>query len=313
EDASVQGDGEVVVKGDELDHFKVTATQDTISYSDSTTVLVQAKDKEGNYIQLSDDILLDFNLDSNGEKYGNLIALNGEEVKSLTAIPYGDAKTGNIKYIANGENPIGCDPQKVMITVLKSDDISKNGSDSVSIKCKIDYTRFAQGDPNWGEEKYDTYIKEIVGTDTIYHTISAKGCALTCMAMVLKANGVNTNPGKLNTWMINNNGFNSFAVKWYRLPEDNKVQLYDVYGNGLNSGSAVSLKDIDPYLQKCYFVIAQVKNPETNKNHWIIIRELKSSIYNIVDPGQNHTTLIAYDSEIYRVIIYKKNQCVCND
>lgn len=38
-------------------------------------------------------------------------------------------------------------------------------------------------------------------------TICSEGCAMTCVAMLLKTNGVNVDPGQLNTWLTNNNGY----------------------------------------------------------------------------------------------------------
>jgi hypothetical protein len=40
-------------------------------------------------------------------------------------------------------------------------------------------------------------------------TIGANGCALCCMTMLLRTNGVNVDPGVLNTWLVNNGGFAS--------------------------------------------------------------------------------------------------------
>ncbi|MFA5012006.1 MAG: C39 family peptidase [Ignavibacteria bacterium] len=38
-------------------------------------------------------------------------------------------------------------------------------------------------------------------------TMCSDGCAVVCMAMLLKTNGVNVNPGQLNTWLTNNGGY----------------------------------------------------------------------------------------------------------
>ncbi len=50
-------------------------------------------------------MLFDFSLDASGEFYGNLIAPDGTQAKSLAGIAYGDARAGNVKYVANGEGP----------------------------------------------------------------------------------------------------------------------------------------------------------------------------------------------------------------
>jgi hypothetical protein len=45
-------------------------------------------------------------------------------------------------------------------------------------------------------------------------TICANGCAMSSGAMLLKANGVNVNPGQLNTWLQNNSGYSGCNVLW---------------------------------------------------------------------------------------------------
>lgn len=40
-------------------------------------------------------------------------------------------------------------------------------------------------------------------------TMCTDGCAVVCMAMLLKTNGVNVNPGQLNTWLTSNGGYSS--------------------------------------------------------------------------------------------------------
>jgi len=173
-----------------------------------------------------------------------------------------------------------------------------------------EFVRFSQSDSRWGDDDYDKYIKKIVGNDTTYHTIGAKGCALTCMAMVLRACGVDTDPGRLNTWLIDNEGFWGTAVIWSSInnyPNNDKVEYADMLGKGLENGITLPFSSIDPYLRNCHFIVAQVKNPDTNNQHWIIIKEKENGEYKIVDPStKNRTTLNDYGNKVYRTIIYKK-------
>jgi len=313
DDVSKRGDGKVVVKPS-LDHFAVTIVPDTIAHTDTATIMVQAKDKYNRDITIPGSTLLDFSLDAIGEKYGSLLSPDSLQAKTLVGIGYGDAKVGKVRYIADGVNPIGCVPQEVVITISKSDDASKRGSDSVFVKCKIDYVRFAQGDPRWGDDDYDTYIDTVINSDTTYYKIRRKGCALTCMAMVLKAAGVDTDPYRLNRWMVENDGFWGPAVIWRSVnnyPNNDKVEYIGRFGRGLPDTVTLSFSEINPYLRKCYFIIAQVKNPDTQNNHWIILAGKENREYSIVDPGEHRTTLVAYENKVYRVIIYKKkNGCI---
>ena len=84
---------------------------------------------------IPDETPVDFSLDANGELYGNFIAPDGSQAKSLADITYGDARAGNVKYIANGEGPDST--VQVVITVNRSDDTSINGIGSVVIKEQV--------------------------------------------------------------------------------------------------------------------------------------------------------------------------------
>ena len=217
-------------------------------------------------------------------------------------------------YIENSENPINCCPPLIKLKVTLSSDTTIYGMDSAWVKCEIDYERFEQGDSRWGNDIYDTYINTVINNDTTYFKIRQKGCALTCMAMILKANNIIVDPDVLNKWMIKNTGYTKqSSVKWFIIndyPNNDIIYYYNALEEGLNSGLTISLSIIDQCLAKCYYIIAQVKNTDTEKNHWIIIEEKNGSTYNIVDPGKNRTTLNSYDDNIYRMIIYKDiNNC----
>jgi len=64
-------------------------------------------------------------------------------------------------------------------------------------KSTITITDYKQCNQSWSS----SYL----GTCT--HTICQSGCAMTCAAMLLSANGVNVNPGQLNTYLTNNCGY----------------------------------------------------------------------------------------------------------
>ena len=87
---------------------------------------------------------------------------------------------------------------------------------------------------------------------------------------------------------------------------DDKIKYFGRFGKGLPNANTLSFLEIDKYLSRCDFIIAQVKNPDTKKNHWIIIEEKKNGKYVIVDPGKNRTSLAIYNNKIYRFIVYKK-------
>ncbi|MGH7457412.1 MAG: hypothetical protein ACRENG_39045, partial [bacterium] len=195
-----------------LDHFEVTATPDTLARTaqrDTSTITIQAKDKNDQDITIPDDALLDFALDANGESLGNLLAPNGSQAKSLTNISYGDARTGKVKYLTNGELPDST--QQISITVSKSDDATIKGTGTVVVQCHILPPRYAQNGGDWGDDVYDTSNDDI----------ATLGCALSSEAFVMTVFGDTINPGELNTWMKEKKGreggFYGRKVNWYAM------------------------------------------------------------------------------------------------
>ena len=177
------------------------------------------------------------------------------------------------------------------------------GSDSAWVHCKIEYTRLPQNDPKWGSDIYDSYIKSISNKDTTYYTISEKGCALSCIAMVLTACGVDTDPGKLNRWKKQNNGYLDELVRWGVNPTEGKV----TYKKSIPTTELNDLSILDKYLEECKLVVVKVINPDKNANHWVILAEKKKGTYHIVDPGyKDRKTLDEYGGKVYRAIIYEK-------
>ena len=86
----------------------------------------------------------------------------------------------------------------VNLFVMQHSDFTKRGEGSVRITRWREYFRFSQGDSNWKDSLYGG------GTGSI----GTWGCAMTCVAMVLKAWGVETNPLEFNRWMRENGGVN---------------------------------------------------------------------------------------------------------
>lgn len=68
----------------------------------------------------------------------------------------------------------------------------------LAIKTSITLVNYKQFDPLWRND--------ILGTCS-GTTIWSAGCAMTCVAMILATSGDNVDPGTLNTWLTNNNGY----------------------------------------------------------------------------------------------------------
>ncbi len=115
------------VNQDTIDHFEVQVVPDTISHSDTASIIVRAKDRNDNSIAVSGATPLYFRLDANGERYGGLMAPDGNRGVALDGIAYADARSGRIRYIADGEPPDTI-PQIVAIGVVRSGYYNKRGS-----------------------------------------------------------------------------------------------------------------------------------------------------------------------------------------
>jgi hypothetical protein len=314
---------EVVVKGSPLDHFLVTVEPDTIVHGDTATVHVQDSDNED--IELDGETLLNALLDAAGQTYGKLIgaALPGP----LVEMSYEEVKAGKLRYVANGDDPTGLPAQQVKISVVLSDDETKEGIGTVAVKASIE--KFCQNNPDWAGADYDKYVDPVETKKqgkTVYYKIARKGCALTCMAMVAKAGGTNVNPGSLNEWMTSNHGFRGTegGVVWGAIDgfdSDSKYKSSPTFqGSGLQfhddrktvdleNSSTVSLSSMDPFLEKGALIAAEVYNPSTKNAHWVLVVRKSSNGYGILDPGcyQDRTTLGGeYANSVYKFMVYHR-------
>lgn len=298
------------VAGPELDHFLVWTEPDTVEYGSAAAVHIQGKDQFNNNIELPSGTLVHFALNAD-ERFGHL-TYAGRTGKTIADVPYQSAREGVVTYVASGDNPVGLNPQRVTVGVTSG---VKAGVGAVWSQGALNYTHFRQSDPLWGEQPYDTYINRIVlnpsgSRDTIYYKISRKGCAVTGMAMVLKAFGVETDPGSLNTWMTDNEGFDGAAVVWEsinRFPGNLQVKKDKTVGKGLARNESNQLSKMDPYLLKGLPILAEVFNPSTKSQHWVLVYGKRDREYRIIDPGgyANRNSLAgAYQNTVYRFIVY---------
>jgi hypothetical protein len=314
---------------DALDHFTVTASPDTIQHSESATIKVQGKDRDNRDVEPPSGTLVNVVLGT-AEIYGNL-QHEGQKGKTILDVPYADANSGKLTYVADGEDPIDEGPQTVVISVTKVKDERIAGAGSVVVNPSIE--KFCQGKSSWAGTKYDDYVrkkKDKSGDSTdaqgnkVYHTVGSKGCALTCMAMVAKAAGADTDPGKLAEYMNDRKhyGFTAdYGVKWgvvnvlegssqrFEPPiTQGKGLQYDQGGNvALPKSTTVELPKLDQYLSKGALIIAQVYNPTTQGNHWVLLTEKQANQYKIIDPGcyEGRQDLGSYSNNVYKIVVYK--------
>jgi hypothetical protein len=174
------------------------------------------------------------------------------------------------------------------------------------------------------KDKNGNIIKDKDG-NPVYYGVGDKGCALTCMAMVAKAGGVNTDPGKLAEYMNQHDGFQGASVKWATINNSLgnsrfKVGRDSYQGGGLQyeddgvtidleSSTAIELSKMDTELSNGALIIGQVYNPTTRGQHWVLLTEKRGGTYEILDPGcyQGRNDLTAYSSKVYKIAIYRRN------
>jgi len=315
---------QVKVKGSPLDHFLVTVEPDTIVHGDTATVHVQPQDNGNENIELDGETLLNALLDAAGQTYGKLI---GAEVPGpLVEMRYEELKAGKLRYATDGDDPTGLPAQQVKISVVLSDDETKEGIGTVAVKPSIE--KFCQNEADWASLDYDKYVDPVETKNqgkTVYYKIARKGCALSCMAMVAKAGGVNTDPGKLAAYMNDSEhyGFTpEHGVVWNAIDGLNGRFGYDGFdGDGLKyksdkitvdlqNSKTVSATKMDRFLNAGSLVIAQVYNLTTKNNHWILVTGKIGGEYAILDPGcySGRTTLSnGYGNNIYRFIVYSRD------
>ena len=282
-----------------LDHFAVWVSPDTIEHSQSTTITVVAQDLSNREISIYGNTVMTFTTDK--PEYGSF----SQSAYSTYAL----ARAGGVVFVADRQNPVGLDPQRVVVTVTGA---AKSGSGRMNVMGVLEYTHFTQGDSIWADSLYDNSKTE---------RISGKGCALTAIAMVMKAFGVDVDPGSLNKWMKGKDGFDGLNVKWWSIDGfagNNKVEYRGQEGYGIGYDKTtrriiipqpINLTDMDVHLNKGLPIIAQVLNPTTNNAHWVLVSSKRNGEYNILDPGgySNRTTLSgAYKNSVYRFILYEQ-------
>ncbi len=120
--------------GSVLDHFKVTFEKDTVAFTESAKIFVQAKDANDQDVQLGADKLVKLSVTTNSE-YGTFIDKNGDTLKTIPVtlehVLYGDAKAGLIQFAAVKKNPT--DPLLSKVQVILESDPTKEGKREIPV------------------------------------------------------------------------------------------------------------------------------------------------------------------------------------
>ena len=133
------------------------------------------------------------------------------------------------------------------------------------------------------------------------------GCAVTSTAMVLNYYGISTDPGKLNQWLIDHNGFDKQTlgdINWWAVPSISNINGVNLVT--LNNNDIIKFMDdkkpqpadldvinsyLKSYLKQGYPVIAKVYYLQFKDFHRIVIKgyniDQNGVTYYINDPNNN--------------------------
>lgn len=149
----------------------------------------------------------------------------------------------------------------------------------------IDLQVFSQNDPRWQGKR--------LGTSNV--TIGYQGCLLTCMAMVAKYYGHDTDPDRLNQALISNNGYlNGNLYKWYEgVPKIyNDIKCVKIVDTSTAAVTAAQFAEIDKELEAKRPVVIEVDFVPGGRPdmHFVVIVDGQNGEYTIADPWNGSVT-----------------------
>ena len=166
----------------------------------------------------------------------------------------------------------------------------------------LDVPLFSQNDPAWKKDK--------LGSST---TIGANGCLLTCVAMLLKHWGKDTDPRRLNAAMKSVGGYSGNLWIWEALTKLYPDIVMD-WDNWIVSQGGYTLGRIDMLLTAGTPVLAQTDyRPVTAylDQHWVLVIGKQGNDYILNDPIDGQKVLFSSRygepaKKIFRIAAYKK-------
>lgn len=109
--------------------------------------------------------------------------------------------------------------------------------------------------------------------------ICGVGCAMSSVAMALRTLGTEVDPGTLNTWLIQNDGFaDGDLLVWGSVAEFGTMKLYNYF----HGAASLSQSDLQGFIAQGWPVIVNVRHGE----HWVLATQaVQNSTYLVNDPG----------------------------
>jgi hypothetical protein len=142
---------------------------------------------------------------------------------------------------------------------------------------------------------------------TCSETIGSAGCAITSIAMIFKYYGVQTDPGDMNNWLKQNNGYASGCLVYWSVATGRSGGTVQWAGQYDYTSIPADLNRINSELNAGYPVIAEVRL--SSSQHFVVITGYTGSTYYINDPwyGDESTINGRYGdpaSAIYSIRLY---------
>jgi hypothetical protein len=145
-------------------------------------------------------------------------------------------------------------------------------------RVELEVPLFLQGDPAWGSEHLGTSPR----------TMAQVGCAVCASAMILKSYGVDTDPGRLNAFLLANGGYDSNNdLLWEGPAKLSPTTVRHVYED------LPSYFLIDSNLQRGNPVIVRLRL-KSGWTHFVVIMGKQGFDYLIRDPSSAGRTKGVY-------------------
>jgi hypothetical protein len=282
--------------------FRVKPDVDAIFYGAATPVRATAVNSSGNevYIDAGTQVLYT----AAPTYYGKFIKATGDTTSSPIVQSYSDARNGKVWYVSD-KRTISDSLHSITIAAAKNQDTTVRGNGTVTIKSE--WIVFDQCHQTWSDSAYDFEPGA---------TICGKGCALSCMTMILKRYGYNVDPGTLNAWMKDPThlGYDPGGNVHWNVPQlysNNAIKLKALVVN--DDGSPLDLAKLDNYSDSRWSTIVQVDHGGST-HYVLVIGKNTAGQYVTIDPRFPHpSTLLDYrtneypNGKILKIIPYRKN------
>lgn len=174
------------------------------------------------------------------------------------------------------------------------------------------YPLYKQCSPTWAADKMglvNCSVSTCAGAKFGRDTLCNEGCAVSCISMALRTYGYTlegnpANPGTLNSWLVNNNGYSCIDGNCNNLNLA-QVEKIDVYRKIKYIGEIFR-----PTLSQSYILNALARELVVighvhNRTHFVLLNgsvDNDGNIYTVMDPFYNSTTYTY--TEINDVIVY---------